>query len=163
MNKILISCLILTLCQTVFAGRQELIGRVDEVPNGDTIVVIDNNKNRYKVYMLGIDAPELKQSFGKQAKAHLDKLLFARNYQVKVVIARRTTAKNIVGTVYATELNSQQYSNINGMMVMSGHAWANPRTSKQYVGVEKIARNRKVGLWEQKNPKAPWLWRKKHK
>ncbi len=165
MNKVIISfCAIsFLLSQFSYAGQQELLGRIDDVMNGDTIIVIDKNKKRHKVYLLGIDAPELKQTFGKQAKAHLDKLLFARNYQVKVVIARRTAAKNIVGTIYATDLNSTQYDNINGMMVMSGNAWANPRTSKQYVAVEKIARNRKLGLWEQKNPLPPWVWRKRKK
>ncbi len=163
MNKIITSGFILFFSTITAADTKNLLGRVDNVANGDTIIVIDENKKRHKVYMLGIDAPELKQAFGKEAKAYLDKLLFARNYQVKVVIDRHTAARNIVGTVYASELNSTQYSNINGMMVMSGYAWANPKTSKQYVGVEKIARNKKVGLWEQKHPQAPWLWRKKQK
>ncbi|VAW99950.1 hypothetical protein MNBD_GAMMA21-2428 [hydrothermal vent metagenome] len=168
MNKVSVSfgCIILLISQlelSIAAGTQELLGRVDDVPNGDTIIIIDQNKKRHKVYLLGIDAPELKQPFGIEAKAHLDRLLFARNYQAKVVITRRTAAGNIVGTVYATELNSPQYNNINGMMVMSGFAWANLRTSKQYIGVEKIAQNRKIGLWKQKKPQAPWLWRKGQK
>jgi len=163
MNKIITSCLIFLFSPIALAGTANLMGRVNDVLNGDTIIITDEYKKKYKVYMLGIDAPELKQGFGEQAKAHLDKLLFARNYQVKVVISRRTAVGNIVGTVFATELNSNQYSNINGMMVMSGYAWANPRTSKQYIAVENIARNRKIGLWEQKNPQAPWLWRKKNK
>lgn len=145
------------------AKTKELNGRIDDVINGDTVIVQDTNNKRHKVYLLGIDAPEMDQDFGKQSKAYLDKLLLARNYQVKVIITRHTRAGDIVGTVFATELNSKQYSNINGMMVMSGHAWANPRTSKQYIAVEKIARNRKVGLWRQTKPMAPWKWRQRHK
>jgi len=153
----------LLISPLIYAAGNELIGRIDAVQNGDTIIIIDAEKKRHKIYMLGIDAPGMKQDFGIQAKAFLDKLLLTRNYQVKIIISRRTRAKNIVGTVFAAYPNSDQYTNINGMMVMSGHAWANKRTSKQYVAVEKIARKRKAGLWKHKKPQAPWLWRKKKK
>lgn len=151
---------LLSMASLAQAAPKELTGRVTDVPSGDTIIVTDDKNKRYKVYLLGIDAPEMKQPFGKISRDYLDRLLFARNYQVKVVIKKRTRAKNIVGTVFAADMNSSQYADINGMMVMAGYAWANPRTSKQYVSIEKIARNRKVGLWDQKNPIAPWKWRK---
>jgi micrococcal nuclease len=164
MNKtlLLIATCLLTLVATSFvhAKQKELIGRVYDVANGDTIIITDENNKKHKVYLLGIDAPEMKQPYGKASRDYLDRLLFARNYQVKVVIKKRTRANNIVGTVFAADMNSSQYANINGMMVMAGFAWANPRTSKQYVSVEKIARNRKVGLWDQNKPIAPWEWRK---
>ena len=143
------------------AAPKELRGRVSDVLNGDTIIVTDDKNKKHKVYLLGIDAPEIKQKFGNQSRDYLERLLFARNYQVKVIIKKHTRANNIVGTVFATEMNSNQFADINGMMVMAGYAWANPRTSKQYVAIEKIARNRKAGLWEQKNPVAPWQWRKR--
>lgn len=162
MNRIDIIAITLLLAGTslVQAAPEELIGHVSDVPNGDTIVVADEKNRNHKVYLLGIDAPEIKQPFGKAARDYLDRLLFARNYQVKIIIKKRTRAKNIVGTVFAADMNSDQYADINGMMVMAGYAWANPRTSKQYVAVEKIARNRKTGLWEQQRPIAPWQWRK---
>lgn len=136
------------------------MARVSAVPNGDTIIVTDDKNKKHKVYLLGIEAPEMKQTFGKPSREYLQRLLFARNNQVKIIIKKHTRAKNIIGTVYATDLNSSQYTDINGMMVMAGFAWANPRTSKQYNAVEKIARNRKAGLWKQRRPIAPWQWRK---
>jgi len=160
MNKIFVFLILFTLAGVSQAAPKELVGRVSDVLNGDTIIVTDEKNKRHKVYLLGIDAPEMKQAFGKQSREYLERLLFARNDQVKVVIKKRTRANNLVGTVYATDLNSKQYTDINGMMVMAGFAWANPRTSKQYSAVEKIARNRKSGLWKQKRPLAPWKWRK---
>jgi endonuclease YncB( thermonuclease family) len=162
MNKFFIICCLFTLTSLLQAAPRELIGRVSDVPNGDTIIVTDKNNKRHKVYLLGIDAPETKQRFGKQSRDYLDRLLFARNYQVKIIIKKRTRSRNIVGTVFAADMNSSQYADINGMMVMAGYAWANPRTSKQYVTIEQIARKRKAGLWQQKNPVAPWKWRRKH-
>ena len=161
MNKtIAITLLLWSFAADASADLKQIIGRVTDVPNGDTIYVRDQNGRQHKIYLLGIDAPEMKQPFGKAARDYLDRLLFARNYQAKVVIKKRTRAGNIIGTVYAADMNSSQYANINGMMVMAGHAWANPRTSKQYIAAEKIARNRKIGLWKQSNPVAPWKWRK---
>lgn len=159
MNRVFIICILFSLTSLLQAAPKELTGRISDVPNGDTIIVTDENNKKHKVYLLGIDAPELKQAFGKQSRDYLDRLLFARNYQVKVVIKKRTRANNIVGIVFAADMNSSQYADINGMMVMAGYAWANPRTSKQYVSIEKIARNRKAGLWEQQNPVPPWKWR----
>ena len=160
MNRIFILSIFLTFASLSQAAPKELLGRVSDVPNGDTIIVTDEKNKKHKVYLLGIDAPEMKQAFGKQSREYLERLLFARNDQVKIVIKKRTRANNLVGTVYAADLNSSQYADINGMMVMAGYAWANPRTSKQYSAVEKIARNRKSGLWKQKRPVAPWKWRK---
>jgi endonuclease YncB( thermonuclease family) len=123
-------------------------------------VLTDSQNQRHKVYLLGIEAPEAGQRFASQSRDYLERILFARNYQVKVIIKKYTQAKNIVGTVFAAHMNSDQYADINGMMVMAGFAWANPKTSRQYVAIEKIARNRKAGLWKQESPVAPWLWRK---
>jgi len=160
MNRTFILYILLTLTSVSQAAPTELLGRVSDVSNGDTIIVTDAKNKQHKVYLLGIDAPEMKQAFGKQSREYLERLLFSRNDQVKVIIKKYTRAKNIVGTVYAADLNSSQYADINGMMVMAGFAWANPHTSKQYRAVEKIARNRKSGLWKQKRPVAPWKWRK---
>ncbi len=161
MNKTFLLFALVTFAVSMQVSGKDLVGRVSDVPNGDTIIVTDAQNQQHKVYLLGIAAPKMKQAFGKESRAYLERLLFARNDQVKVVIKKRTPANNLVGTVYAAEMNSNQFADINGMMVMAGFAWANPRTSKQYIAIEKIARNRKAGLWKQKKPVAPWKWRKK--
>jgi len=160
MNKIFILCALLTFTTATHVSAKELHGRISDVPTGDTIIVTDDQNKQHKVYLLGIAAPKMKQAFGKESRDYLERLLFARNDQVKVVIKKQTRAGNFIGTVYAAEMNSSQYADINGMMVMAGFAWANPRTSKQYISIEKIARNRKAGLWKQNKPVAPWKWRK---
>lgn len=155
--------LLLAFSTTGHAQITEISGRVVHVINGNTIVLRDSNRTEHRIYLYGIDAPELDQVDGKEARAYLDRLLFARTYQAKVVYSRRTQAGNIIGTVYAAEQNSSQYADINGMMVMAGYAWASKSDGKQYRAIEQIARNRKVGLWANPKPVAPWVWRSKRK
>lgn len=163
MIRIVLVCLLFSLISITQASANELIGRVSDVLNGDTIIVTDVRNKKHKVYLLGIDAPEIKQPFGKKSRDYLEHLFLGRDPKVRIVIKKHTRAKNIVGTAYAAKINSTQYADINGMMVMAGYAWANPRTSRQYIAAEKIARNRRAGLWEQKSPVPPWQWRKKKK
>uniref|UniRef100_UPI0018EBCD01 thermonuclease family protein n=1 Tax=Pedobacter sp. ASV28 TaxID=2795123 RepID=UPI0018EBCD01 len=51
---------------------------------------------------------------------------------------------------------------VNQEMVKQGMAWHFKRysTNETYARLELIARKNKVGLWQDKNPIAPWLWRK---
>ena len=153
----------LVLSTPGYAEVKELSGRVIDVINGDTILLQDSQNIRHRIYLFGIDAPELGQTNGQEARAYLDRLLFARTYQAKVVFSKRTKAGNIIGTVYAAELNSTQFADINGMMVMAGYAWASQRDGKRYRAIEDIARHRKVGLWAESRPLPPWQWRAKHR
>lgn len=160
--RLLLTMLFTLLTANSVAANKEIIGRVVDVPSGDIIVVRDAQNSEHRVYLYGIDAPELKQANGKDARDYLDRLLFARTYQARVVIEMRTKKGNIIGTVYAAEQNSTQYADINGMMVMTGFAWASQHSGKRYRPIEQIARNRKIGLWANPQPVAPWVWRKKH-
>ena len=47
-------------------------GEVVDVHDGDTIIVVDDDKGYKRIIRLSaIDAPELLQSFGKESKDHL--------------------------------------------------------------------------------------------
>ena len=72
MNK-LITCIILFF--TINANASELIGEVIKVTDGDTITVLDANKDLYKIRLSGIDAPEKKQAFGKVSKQSLSNMV----------------------------------------------------------------------------------------
>lgn len=157
------SFMLLVLSTPGYTEVNELTGRVIDVINGDTILLQDHQNKQHRIYLFGIDAPELDQQSGPEARAYLDRLLFARTYQAKVVYSQRTKGGNIIGTVYAAELNSTQYADINGMMVMAGYAWASRHHGKRYHAIEQIARNRKIGLWAEPRPLPPWEWRAKHK
>jgi len=61
-------CLLLLLSISAFGD--ELRGVAVRVTDGDTIV-IQSGEEQYKIRLSGIDAPEIRQAFGREARAAL--------------------------------------------------------------------------------------------
>ena len=57
-------------------------GKVIKVSDGDTITVLQD-KRQIKVRLYGIDAPELKQPYGKKSKQFLSNLITGKIAEVK--------------------------------------------------------------------------------
>ena len=53
-----------------------ITGTVVRITDGDTLVVLDTNKLQHKIRLMGIDAPEKKQAFGKKSKDNLSDCAF---------------------------------------------------------------------------------------
>lgn len=55
--------------------------------------------------------------------------------------------------------------NLNKELVKNGLAWHFKKysDSEEYAQLETEARNKKIGLWSEPNPIAPWDWRKPKK
>jgi endonuclease YncB( thermonuclease family) len=70
--------LLLALALWTLAGLEPWQGRVVSVPDGDTIVVRDEHGNDVRVRLYGIDAPELHQRGGEQARATLLRMVMDR-------------------------------------------------------------------------------------
>ena len=64
--------IILGLMFSLVCYSQDLSGKVIKIYDGDTITIMA--KEKIKVRLFGIDAPELKQEFGKESREHLEKL-----------------------------------------------------------------------------------------
>jgi len=56
------------------AQAVELHGRVVAVADGDTLTLLASDNMQHKISLAGIDAPELAQEFGQQAKTSLSAL-----------------------------------------------------------------------------------------
>ena len=55
----------LVVCLTFSTAQASLlVGRVIGITDGDTITVLDSEKREHKIRLMGIDAPEKKQSYG---------------------------------------------------------------------------------------------------
>ena len=65
-----------------FAHSEVLVGHVVGVSDGDTITVLDDNKQRYVIRLMGIDAPEKAQAYGRRAKESLSDLVFNKDVSV---------------------------------------------------------------------------------
>ena len=79
MRKILLSIFIFSLSIVAMA----ISGKVIRVSDGDTIL-LQSGSQRIKVRMYGIDAPELKQSYGKDSKNYLENRILNKNIKMEV-------------------------------------------------------------------------------
>lgn len=140
---------IFTFCQTY-----KVIG----IKDGDTVSILAEGTER-TVRLAHIDCPEKKQPFGNNAKEATSKLCFGK---MVTLIGDGKTDRN--GRLIA-ELILLNGVNVNKTLVKMGLAWHFKKYSKDvsYAKLEIAARNKKVGLWKEKNPVSPWDWRKLRK
>ncbi|KAI3996136.1 hypothetical protein MKX01_031490 [Papaver californicum] len=109
---------------------------------------------KYRIRLRGIDAPENKQPFGKEAKKELTKLV--KGNRVIVHVYEEDKYGRLVGDVYCRGKFAQE------VMLKKGLAWHYAAHDKrpQLIKWEKEARAAKVGLWASANPEKPWEWRR---
>lgn len=145
--------LILMISYSVIPQQGKIIGITD----GDTMEMLIEGKT-YKIRLAHIDAPEKKQAYGAKAKQQLSDICFGKTATMTVTDIDRYNRNVAVVTL-------KDGTNVNKEMVKSGFAWWYYEYSKDadYQKLEKEARNAKRGLWVDKNPEAPWKWRKPDK
>jgi endonuclease YncB( thermonuclease family) len=157
-NKLLGLCFLSLLAVVIQAA--EIAGRVVGVTDGDSITVLDSQREQHKIRLQGIDAPELKQPFGQRSKAHLSQLIF--NRFVTVHFDKRDRYGRIVGKVLLEGLD------VNLKQVEGGLAWHYKDYEKEqslgdrilYAAGEVEARTARRGLWSSPYPTAPWDFRR---
>ena len=140
-------------------GEDEKIqfqAKVIEIVDGDTVEIL-YHKLPLRIRMKHIDAPEKRgsQPYGNKAKSILSGLCFGE----KVTIV--TEGDFDMGGRLIAEIYNSEGTNINKEMVRLGYAWHFKKYSDDlnYAGIEKEARQSKRGLWQNKNPVAPWVFR----
>lgn len=141
-------CLILLLYLPLFA----LDGKFINIHDGDTVTILTVQKERIKIRLYGIDAPELKQPFGKAAKRHLSKLTQGKN--ISIDLKGNDRYKRKLGILLAGN------KDINAQMVADGYAWAYVKFSKIYKHLEQSARSQNLGIWRSKYQTPPWEFRR---
>ncbi|HSE17280.1 MAG TPA: thermonuclease family protein [Pyrinomonadaceae bacterium] len=132
-----------------------LFGKVIEVNSGDVITILNLNRP-VRVRLLGVDAPEMDQTFGDVAKKHLTDLVY--NKSVLVEYAGISSDHSLNGRVLL------EGADIGAQMIRDGAAWVDPSTHDRlsatdrevYEQSELAARLEGRGLWQQENPIAPW-------
>lgn len=129
---------------------------VTKVMDGDTIKVTCDGEE-VKVRLANIDAPEKKQPFGIDSKKMLENLCL--NQDAKILGSSKGRYKRLIAEVQCKGIN------VNRKLVESGLAWVYRDYNKdaQILCLEYQARHHEKGLWAQKNPVAPWDFRKKKK
>jgi endonuclease YncB( thermonuclease family) len=135
------------------AVPQVIAGTVVGVQDGDTITVLTFNYQEVRVRLAQIDAPEKRQAFGEVSKQALAKRLMRQSIKVEV----ETTDKygRTAGKVLLNGLD------INREQVEKGLAWVYTQYARDqdYFAAQERAQRSKWGLWQDKNPIPPWLYR----
>lgn len=128
-------------------------GKVVSVKDGDTIEILHGGRLE-KVRLECIDAPEIGQPFGKQAKYTLGALVFGQEIRVRVLGQDRYG--RTLGEVFLPDGSS-----VNRQMVARGMAWNYEKycTDPVYARLESEARKAGLGLWRERNPEPPWEFR----
>ena len=129
--------------------------KVVGIKDGDTFKVLYNN-SEITIRLNHIDCPEKNQPYGKNAKWKASDLCFGKIVKI-VSNGKKDRYKRLIAEVYFNNIN------INKELVKNGLAWHFKKYSSdvEYAKIERQARKSKVGLWKEKNPIAPWDWRKK--
>ena len=141
---------------SVMVPAAEISGKVVAVFDGDTVTLLDDlDKAKFRIRLSGIDAPEKKQTFGTAAKKHLSGLVLGK--MVSVRFKKVDRYGRIVGTIWIDG------EDINRRMLRDGMAWHYSRFDKnpEYAAAERVAREKKRGLWIERNPVDPKRNRKK--
>lgn len=149
MNKLLF------LLFPFFLFSQTHTYKVIKIKDGDTVGILMNGKEE-TIRLTHIDCPEKKQPFGNNAKQLVSKLCFGKYVRLSGDL-KTDRNKRIIA-----EIILPNGTNINKELVKNGLAWHFTKYSKDksYTELELIARGKKTGLWIDKNPIAPWNWRK---
>ncbi len=143
----------------------EMTGRIVYVEDGDTLTLLDEQHQQYRIRLTDLDAPESPkpkydkqgQPFSKASARNLTALSKGKNASARcyeVDVNKRLVCRVIVGTV---DVSLEQ--------IRSGYAWANG-ASARYVRdarayeYEAQARRDRKGLWTDSAPIPPWLWRR---
>ena len=131
------------------------VGKVTGIKDGDTFEVLYDGQPE-RVRLADIDSPEKSQPFGNNAKQYASDLCFGKTVTV-ISTGKRDRYGRVIGTVITSE-----GVNVNEQLVRTGYAWHYKAYSKnkELDAIENTARKNGAGLWADKNPQEPWLWRK---
>jgi micrococcal nuclease len=149
--------LALLLLAGASANARVFQGTVTHVTDGDSIWVRGARGAPVEVRLQGIDAPEICQAFGKEARDAMAGRLLHR--QVAVNSRSRDKYQRVLGGV------STGGQDVGLWMVSRGYAWSYRyrRDSGPYAAAEAQARQARLGLWSlAAQPVEPRVFRKRH-
>ncbi|MGE9314245.1 thermonuclease family protein [Niabella sp. CJ426] len=129
--------------------------KVIGIKDGDTFAVLMDGKEQV-VRLAHIDCREKKQPFGARAKAFVSDRTFGR------YVSLAHNDKYDRNHRLIAEVILSDRCNLNKELVKNGLAWHFKKHSDDtiYANLENKARQARVGVWKDRNPVAPWEWRR---
>lgn len=135
-------------------GGNVLSGKVTAVIDGNTIEMLADDNESYKILLYGIDSPELGQEFGEKAKQFLEKMIL--NKKVSVDVQAKDRWGNRLGIVLIEGTRDPRYD-----LLEAGLAWTAERDPiRELEIIKEKARDKGKGLWKEQDPTPPWIYRR---
>jgi endonuclease YncB( thermonuclease family) len=125
---------------------------VARVVDGDSLIVlVDREQMRFR--LKEIDAPELKQPYGKRSRQSLAQICEKKTARVSWTGKDRN--RRTLGRVWCAGMDA------NAEQVRRGMAWVFDRYVKDrsLYPLQDAARSARLGLWADAAPVPPWEWR----
>ncbi|EBM7196738.1 thermonuclease family protein [Salmonella enterica subsp. enterica serovar Senftenberg] len=137
-------------------AEADITGKIVRVLDGDTVEILAGNVAT-RVRLNGIDAPEKAQPFGQRSRLALTAIVGGKT--VLAVGEKRDRYGRLLATLM---LDGRD---INATQVYSGMAWVyrykGLATEPEYLRYERDARTARRGLWSEKEPVEPSIWRQR--
>ena len=135
-----------------------LRGNVLAVEDSDRVKIAADDGSVYSALLIGVDAPDDKQSYYKKAKKRLTELVEGK----EVTVMLRTNEQN---ESYALVYAGAEDGGL--LLIEEGLAWYSPGRSgaqnaadrEKYQQAQISAKAAKAGLWDEKDPLPPWTFR----
>jgi len=135
--------------------------RVVGVLDGDTLKVLDANRQEHRIRLARIDAPEKAQAFGTRAKISLSELCFGRQATIE------EEDRDRYGRVVARVICGGEDANLAQVKRGMAHVYEdylktkrsdrqrNAALASEYLAAQAGARQSRTGLWSDPSPMAP--------
>jgi micrococcal nuclease len=143
------------ICQ---ASAPPFNAKVIRIIDGDTLE-IQRERKIQRVRIWGIDTPEWDQPYASRAQKFTRSLLAGREVEI------RPMDFDVYGRLVA--MITVDEKNISEELVESGLAWVyinfcNEPICTAWQSLQERAMSRRIGLWSDRHPIAPWQWKRKH-
>ena len=173
MQYIIIGLVSLILYSPALADT--LQGKVVKIADGDTVTIADDSGMKHRIRLAGIDAPEKDQPYGDISTQSLVELVSSKT--VTIEYGKRDRYERIVGKVlvdppgevFCMAIDCVKKIDAGLEQIKAGLAWHYKHYQMEqseedrglYSEAELEARRKPIGLWKDKEPMAPWEWRRR--
>ena len=150
----LLSVVVMACDSTRTHAVADFHAKIIHITDGDTIAVLNNTNDQIKIRLNGIDCPEKAQAYGNKAKQFTQDLVAGKMVTIKAY-GQDKYGRTIGEVVLADGRTLSQE------LIKAGYAWWFFKYSDdEQLGILEVqAKIAKVGLWVDKNPMPPWIFR----
>jgi endonuclease YncB( thermonuclease family) len=152
------------------ACAQTYNGLVVGISDGDSITLLVDRR-QHRIRIAGIDAPEHFQPFGNRSRSNLSRYIY--KHDVRAECYKHDIYGRDVCRLWVRPhgcLDCKQSLDAGLAQIRDGMAWWDRNHVEEQPGhdravyerAEARARQRRLGLWQDKHPVPPWLWRRNH-